>query len=199
MQVFLFYPIQLRWKHLSTKISIQKKVYKSLNFFQHTSKILKRVKKQALLKNKRMETNNEQMVEAKAPIRTNQNQEKKADSAFYVSSEIFQYMNPETLVNLIADLYSREVQQAENKPYQELKNIVSLVNAIKRLDDFCGIEESMESILLTCLEFYELETTELDKIVLKIMANEEETLSFNSYLNKAKDFIIENTCLKLLR
>ncbi len=67
MQVFLFYPMQFIWKHLSSTYSIQKKVYKSLNFFQHTSKILKRVKKQALLKNKRMETNNEQMVEAKAP------------------------------------------------------------------------------------------------------------------------------------
>ena len=130
------------------------------------------------------------MVEATAPITTNPNQENKSDGAIHVPCEFFLYLNPTTLENLIADLYSREIKYQEAENYQELKNIVSLVNAIKCLDDLCDIDDSIDLIMKLSLEYYELETTELDKIVLKIMADEEEILSFTGYLNKAKDSMI---------
>ena len=136
-----------------------------------------------------METNNEQMVEATAPITTNQNQEKKADGAIQVQSDFFLYLNATTLENLIADLYSREILYQASENYQELKNIGSLVSAIKCLDELCDIEDSIDLILKMCSDYYELETTQVDKIVLKIMADEDEILSFKDYLKKAKDLV----------
>ena len=146
-----------------------------------------------------METSNNQMVVATAPITTNVNQGKNPNKAIHVPSEFFQYMNPATLENLIADLYSREIDYHDDEDYQELKNVVALVNAIKCLNDFCGIDNSIEMILQISYELYQLDITTLDKIILKIMADEEEILSFDGYLQKAKEFLVENTCLKLLK
>lgn len=146
-----------------------------------------------------METNNKQMVEATAPITTNVNQESNPDGAIHVPSEFFLYMNPTTLENLIADLYSREIQYHDDEDYQELKNVVALVNAIKYLNDYNGIDNSIEMILKISDELYELDITAVDKIILKIMAEEADLLSFDGYLHKAKEFWIENTCLKLLK
>ena len=141
------------------------------------------------------------MVVATAPITTPTNQEQNSRNDIHVSNEIFQYMNTATLANFIADLYCREIHNHDDEKYQESKNIISLVNALKSLenDTYFGLEHEIDNISNIAMEMYEYEVKEIDRIVWKIMAKEEDIITFDSYLQKAKEFLVENTCLKLLK
>ena len=159
MQVFLFYPMQFIWKHLSSTYSIQKKVYKSLNFFQHTSKILKRVKKQALMKNKRMENNNKQMVVATAPINLKM-------------EEIAHHQN-----------YNEEFHSLLNEQQEILNSILSnnllKINKLNRNDEQTQAEDAANPDLIAIKKKKHL-TEDIEEIKAKIKQNEEKLTIFKA-------------------
>ena len=123
--------------------------------------------------------NNEQMVEATAPIK-----EFKP-----VSTDLLDYMNQTTIAYFIAETYSNVITYYEEYSSHMTRSMTVLVDAILHLKYSDGIEDSLDNIMKILKEEYGIETTEIDKLILIFIAEEEEDEPIDYYRSKAADYL----------
>jgi len=126
-----------------------------------------------------MEKNTEKMVEAMAPIK-----EFKP-----ISTALCGYMNPTTLEYFIAELYSNEILYFKENDRQMTESMGVLIDAISHLNCNSGIEDSLDNIMNILKVEYSVETTEIDKLVMIFIADEDEYQPLDYYRSKALDYV----------
>lgn len=101
---------------------------------------------------------------------------------------VFDYMNPTTMEFFIAELYCNEFEYPDLWD-KESNNTIMLENVIGASDGNNGIEDSIEPIMVILKDYYGMDTTERDRVIIRLIAYSNERHSMHYYISKAEEFL----------